>query len=302
VQTTTGLVPAHVSVVVPVFRDTLALAKCCEAILSQSYGIHNLEVLVVDNSEPREIPNDPSGPIRVLHERKQGSYAARNRAIVESHGDILAFTDADCIPDFDWIREGVHALTTGQCAVVGGRIIVDTGSGVKETAVQQYQRLYSFDQRKYISEGFTATANMFTWRHVFDHVGLFDEHLLSGGDAEWGKRASELGYKPCYSNAATVIHPARRTLADALHRARRITGGHFHRLRKNFPADSQVVVGAKGLLVVGKELRDETSRILVDPRVASWGQRTRLLGVIAARGAQCAVEFIRLGVGGRPVR
>ena len=88
-----------VSVVVPFLTHGERLELCLRALEAQTYPRERYNVLVVDNGGilPRDFAARwPS--VSVLREDKPGSYAARNRGIGVSRGEIVCFTDADCVP------------------------------------------------------------------------------------------------------------------------------------------------------------------------------------------------------------
>ena len=63
------------------------------------------------------------------------------------------------------------------------------------TAAELHDMALGFRQSRYVTElGFAATANMATWKTVFDAVGPFDPSLKSSGDFEWGRRAQASGF------------------------------------------------------------------------------------------------------------
>jgi glycosyltransferase involved in cell wall biosynthesis len=99
-----------VSVIIPVLDDFERLTKCLRAIGEQTWPLVQLEVLVVDNGSTGDIASvvAPFPFVRLLHEAKPGSYCARNRALSDARGSILAFTDSDCLPDAVWIEQGVR--------------------------------------------------------------------------------------------------------------------------------------------------------------------------------------------------
>src|SRR5215217_5319918 len=94
-----------VSIIIPTYHDWARLELCIEAIKSQSYPAHLIEVIIVNNdpddSPPEMFKIEPN--IKLISESKPGSYAARNTALENISGEIVAFTDSDCIPDIDWI-------------------------------------------------------------------------------------------------------------------------------------------------------------------------------------------------------
>jgi glycosyltransferase involved in cell wall biosynthesis len=95
-----------ISVIVPVHNTAAHLRRRIAALEGQDHPREAFEVLMVDNNSTDGSADilSRAGGIRVLTEAKQGSYAARNRAVGEARGTVLAFTDSDCAPDAGWLR------------------------------------------------------------------------------------------------------------------------------------------------------------------------------------------------------
>jgi glycosyltransferase involved in cell wall biosynthesis len=98
-----------VSVIIPVYNGEKTLAMCLNSVLNQTYK--NYEVIVVDNNSKdrtKEIIynfRDKNNRIKYTFAERRSSGIARNEGIKAAQGDILAFTDADCICPFNWIVE-----------------------------------------------------------------------------------------------------------------------------------------------------------------------------------------------------
>jgi glycosyltransferase involved in cell wall biosynthesis len=234
-----GPLGALVSVVVPVFNDFERLTSCLRALEAQSWPHTALEVLVVDNGSAGDIRPvvAPFGFVRLLSEPRPGSYSARNRALREVRGDVIAFTDVDCIPDPAWLEQGVEALRrAGPLSIAGGRVEVFPQDARRETWAEEFEIALGFPQQLYIeTKHYCATANLFTTPEVFAKVGPFDETLKSGGDQEWGRRAHAAGIRFVYAEGALIRHPARRTLGELLSKRARLVGGHLDIARSEHP-------------------------------------------------------------------
>src|SRR2546423_9995020 len=111
-----------VSIVVP-FRDASRyVGRCLRALESQLPLGGDYEIVMVDNGS-----TDDSAAIvarsqraRLVSEHKPGAYAARNRGVAVAGGAVIAFTDADCEPRPDWLREIAATLSDPAVAVVVG--------------------------------------------------------------------------------------------------------------------------------------------------------------------------------------
>ena len=218
-----------VSVVIPVFNDKIRLEKCLEALEHQTYPKDCYQVVVVDNASTVDLKSSVMQfqQAHLCYEEKPGSYAARNKGLSVTTGEIIAFTDSDCIPALNWIEQGVTVLQQmPDCGLVGGAITLFYNNPNRLTGVEIYESLKGFPQKKYIEEEhFGATANVFTYRTVFDEVGYFDSDLKSGGDSEWGKRVARAGYKLHYADDVQVAHPARSTYSELHKKIIRVMSG-----------------------------------------------------------------------------
>ena len=220
-----------VSVIIPVYNDSEGLRLCLEALEKQTYPSDAYEVIVVDNNSKEDIAAVTGAftQVRLIHESRQGSYAARNQGISIAKGEILGFTDSDCIPDPAWIEQGIKALkATPNCGLVAGNIEFYFKVPNQPTPAELYDSTRFLQQKRFVEEmHFGATANVFTYKAVFGKVGLFNDSLKSGGDQEWGKRVFSHDYTLTYAENAKIQHPARGSLKELRKKLRRVFQGDF---------------------------------------------------------------------------
>ena len=221
-----------VSVIVPVFDDAARLVLCLRALAAQSYA-GSAEVIVIDNGSTEDMaPIKAAFPaVRWLFEAKPGSYNARNTGVAAAVGDVLAFTDSDCVPEPGWLAAGVEALAGADApAWVGGRIDLTTTRPSGLSPAELFDLAVGFPQERFVKQvHFAMTANMLTRAATMRAVGGFDGVLKSGGDREWGTRAWDRGFLGRYVDAAVVRHPTRSKPAEVLKRIRRVAGGERDR-------------------------------------------------------------------------
>lgn len=229
------------SVIVPTYNDAPRLRLCLDALAQQTLPRDRFEVIVVDNGSrepPRELVESYAF-CRFAEESSPGSYAARNLALNLARGDLLAFTDSDCLPTPTWLEEGLAAVEQHpDAAIIGGKIEVFAEDANRPTAVELLDIAFGLDQETNIHKtGFSATANLFTRPEVIRQAGSFDAELLSGGDHEWCERVIAGGGVMRYAPAAVVRHPARKSLSGIIKQHRRHVGGRVDR-RKSKGQDS----------------------------------------------------------------
>src|SRR3954452_20493964 len=116
-----------VSIIIPTYNDWKRLSLCVNALADQSYSKDKFEVIIVNNNPADTIPANfilPDNAI-IITEEAPGSYAARNAALRMAKGEIIGFTDSDCIPDPNWIKNAVDYLESNStCSRIAGKIAV----------------------------------------------------------------------------------------------------------------------------------------------------------------------------------
>lgn len=194
----------------------------------------NHDLLVVDNAPTtdatrRVVQQFPR--VRYVCEPKRGLNAARNRALLEARGEVIAFTDDDARPEPGWLDALVANFSDP-------RVMAATGLTLPaelETAAQElFEEHCSFVRgfRRHVFDGqrdnplavgrVGAGANMALRRSVLARVGPFDERLdggmptRSGGDHEMFARILGSGFRIAYDPTAVSWHRHRRDYEDLL--------------------------------------------------------------------------------------
>ena len=218
-----------VSVIIPVFNDSERLQTCLEALKNQNYPKNLYEVIIADNGSDGNIEDlvNKFDQTVFTQEHSPGSYAARNKGISLAKGEVFAFTDSDCIPAQDWIKNGVsNLMKVPNCGLVAGKVNLFFKNPEKPTAVEIYESINAFPQKAGVEKyRYGVTANLFTLRNVIENVGLFNDKLKSGGDVEWGRRVFSYGYKQVFAEDTCVAHPTRYSFSQLYKRTVRISGG-----------------------------------------------------------------------------
>lgn len=220
-------------------RDRAAkLAECLDALAAIEYPAELLDILIVDNA-----PSDDSTrelvaryrSMRYVREPRPGLDWARNRAVREARGEIVAFTDDDVSVDRGWVRTLAAAFAEEPHAMcVTGLVLPDEIDTDAQLLFEKYggfgrgfrREVYRVAggngaARRYGGTGrFGTGANMAFRRVFFDREGLFDPALdvgtpsNGGGDLEMFFRVLKAGHALVYEPAAMVRHRHRRDYAD----------------------------------------------------------------------------------------
>ncbi len=296
-----------VSVVIPVYNDTERLKLCLEALDAQTYPSDRYEVIVVDNNSDSPLVADELKEFEhviLTHETLQGAAAARNRGISLARGEVIAFTDSDCIPASDWLEKGVaHIIDHPDTGQVGGRVEVFVSDPENPTAVEMWDTILGFPQKFYIeNKKFSVTANVFVRKDVINKIGKFDTVFKSaaGEDLEWGNRIHQGGYKLVYADDVVVRHPARSTFGELAGKYILHAGGDYYlETRGNIPSIKRVADIMLHLIppvvTTVRILRNEKFKKLNGIR-----SKIMVVGVFWFVRYRTTLEKIRLLLGGKP--
>ncbi len=168
-----------VSVVVPFFNSELHISACIESLLGQEDVGGCFEVLLINNGsqDGSAAVVERYDELIVLDESTPGAYAARNAGIRKARAPLIAFTDADCVADPDWlrsIREGMEdealGILLGHCRYPREATLPLRLLGAYENAKAEYVIDHCPP-----AHHFAYANNLAIRASVFEEVGLFKE-------------------------------------------------------------------------------------------------------------------------------
>jgi glycosyltransferase involved in cell wall biosynthesis len=214
-----------VSVIIPIYNGEADLPDLLTCLRSQTYPLDRVEFLLVDNGSNddtwAQLQATP-GIIALQESTIQGSYAARNRGIIAAQGSILAFTDADCRPEPQWLIDLVAGFNDQSIGLVVGEIQALPGN----TLLERYaDRQSTLSQKHTLANAFCPygqTANVAIRACIFQETDLFRPYLTTGGDADMCWRIlRETVWQWVFAESAIVRHHHRDTWSELLRQWRR---------------------------------------------------------------------------------
>lgn len=159
-----------VSVVISTYQRAADLPGLIAALERQTYPLEDVEVVVVDNGSTDgsfEMLNGlvESSPLclrPVRLEVNDGSSGGRNAGWRAASGEVVAFTDDDCLPDPDWLKAGL--------AVMEDDVVLVQGRTVPQRKVRALERSAGSERL----DGLYPTCNVFYRRDALEATGGFD--------------------------------------------------------------------------------------------------------------------------------
>ncbi len=202
-----------VSVVVCAYNAESTMHACLSSLQRLRYPTFEM-VVVNDGSTDRtaEIAEQYEG-VQVIHQTNKGLSAARNVGVANSRGDIVAFTDSDCVVDPDWLYYLVATFLASGLPAVGGPNLPPpedsfVASCVAASPGGPMHVLLDDEEAEHI-----PGCNMAFRRDVLEEIGGFDPIFRAAGDdVDLCWRLQDRGYRIGFSPAAMVWHFRRNTV------------------------------------------------------------------------------------------
>ncbi|MFA5388693.1 MAG: glycosyltransferase [Candidatus Omnitrophota bacterium] len=168
--------PPYFSVIIPFYNKEACIEDCLDSILRQDFPRDDYEIICVNNNSTDNsasiVKKYPS--IKLVHEKIQNAYVARNTGILNSRGSVMVFTDADTQVPHDWLGNIYFSIKKNGYDIVIGWY----SPGRRIRLLEIHSLLISERIKKAIKEKnpsmLTAGANNLTIKkEIFEKEGLF---------------------------------------------------------------------------------------------------------------------------------
>ena len=201
------------SVIVCSYNGGKTLDRCLTSLKDINYP--NYEVILVDDGSKDDTQEIAARHpwIKNIRQENKGLSFARNVGAHESTGDVIVYTDSDCMADPDWLYYLMGTLLSGDFAGVGGPNISPPAENWVQACVAAAPGGPSHVLLTDVVAEHIPGCNMAFHRWAFNQVGGFDpEYRKAGDDVDFCWRLQQSGGVIAFSPAAIVWHYRRFTL------------------------------------------------------------------------------------------
>jgi glycosyltransferase involved in cell wall biosynthesis len=210
-----------ISIIVPAKNAQETIKKCIDSLLNLDYP--NYEVIIVNdgsNDATLKLLAEYSQKIKIINNSLSlGPAQSRNIAAQIAKGEYLAFTDADCIVEKNWLKELRAGFTTYDIVSVGGRQEIPNDETVFGRRISLFLKKVGFisdymhrGKTRIILVNHNASCNVIYRKDIFLRAGGFLEGLWPGEDVEIDYRLRKKGYKLVFNPEAIVYHYRQKDL------------------------------------------------------------------------------------------
>ena len=196
-----------VSVVIPAYNAQSTIGQAVAKSIAQAKGPMEVEVVVVDDGSNDNTPIiAESAGATVIRQENAGPAAARNRGWQSATGQVICFTDSDCIPTSGWLENLLTGFTDGQIGAVAGSYDIANSSSwlahwVHQEIIERHKRMLPFVRA-------FGSYNVAIPRYVLQATGGFDPEYrqASGEDNDLSYRITRMGWRIAFRPQAKVAH------------------------------------------------------------------------------------------------
>ena len=138
-----------VSIIIPVKNNGKIIESCIKSLINLNYPKDKIEIIIVDGNSTdntREIAHKYN--LKVILDEGKGRAIAINAGVLHAQGEYIAFTDADCLPDLNWIHNLLKYFNSDYVGGVGGPNIVPPNSSSFIKAIE-YISMQSPNAKKF---------------------------------------------------------------------------------------------------------------------------------------------------------
>jgi GT2 family glycosyltransferase len=208
-----GIFEEKISVIVPVRNEGKKIVNCLDAIINQTLQPH--EIIVVDgHSTDDTVKKALNYPVKILYEDFRTRAGACQVGLENATGEYVSYTDADCIPDRDWLEKELAVLKQNKHAAGVGCVIDNVSTGIWEETINEVSKTFlgsgrSIQGRQYQKEKSVTSisgCHSLYKKYMLNEIGGFNVKLKTCEDTEINKRLRAKGYSLIYTPETKVLH------------------------------------------------------------------------------------------------
>ena len=205
-----------ISIVIPVFNAEKSIGLCLQALTRQTLSRAHYEIIVVnDGSTDKTAHVTQQYDVIYFSQENKGPAAARNKGVTLASNKnnifpanhLIFFTDADCVPDPDWLEAMALPFTDPDVAAVKGTYRTEQTSITARFAQYEFEERYAMLKKAESIDMIDTYCAGFR-KKVFLQLGGFDTRfpVANNEDTELSYRMADQGFIMQFAPGAVVRH------------------------------------------------------------------------------------------------
>lgn len=180
-----------VTVIIPAYNRGWIIREAIESVLNQDFK--TFELIVVDDGSTdntQDILTSYRDKIKIIRQKNTGVSAARNKGIVSSSGNYIAFLDSDDIWLPRKLETQVEFFRNNPDALICQTEEIWVRNGRKVNPGKRHKKMSGFFFEKSLKLCMVSPSAVMMKRELFDICGFFDETLPACEDYDMWLRVN----------------------------------------------------------------------------------------------------------------
>lgn len=196
-----------VSIVIPTFNSSAPISNTIRACMEQDFLKEKIEIICVDDGSTdntEQIIN--KYPVSYIYQKRGGPAIARNAGWKKAKGEIICFTDADCVPEKRWVSKLLKNYTSEKIGAVGGSYGIMNPNSLLANCIHQEIIFRHSKMPKYVRA--LGSYNFSVRKEVLKEVDGFNEEykMASAEDNDLSYKILKKGYYLIFDKDIKVSH------------------------------------------------------------------------------------------------
>jgi len=227
----------NISFIIPALNEAAILFRLLDSIkgLNKTTHLHVHEIILVDAaSTDGTVALARKNGCSIISTKAGHVSASRNLGAAQATGDILAFIDADCELPPNWLEVIAKEMQQDNIVAAGATMAINQ---INTTWVERAWFELAHQQRELTTTSdvdWLATFNLAVKKAAFDHIGGFDESLVTCEDVDFGYQLSSLGRLRLISSCGVIHHGESKTVHEFYKREAWRSRGAFRVISKHW--------------------------------------------------------------------
>ncbi|MEP7242414.1 MAG: glycosyltransferase [Gammaproteobacteria bacterium] len=189
------------TIVVPALNEEQSISACLASIRSLTSAGPAFEIVLADNgSTDRTVEIARGFGAHIVTNPNLTIGGLRNHGARAGSGDLIAFLDADCTVDPEWLSSAAACMATTGAHVVGSVHRIPDDAGWVAVAASE------LSASKAGVVNYIPSGNLVVSRECFERVGGFSDTIRTNEDVDFCRRARQLGYLVFADPSITAVH------------------------------------------------------------------------------------------------
>ncbi len=230
----------ELSIIIPTYNRKDKLSQCLDVLLNQNYPADKYEIIIIDDGSTDGTEEAVAGinnpRITYIKQQNRGAGAAINTGAKVAKGEILAFTEDDCIVNAEWLKTimALFKKYPNASAFVGPCPYAELEAILNKKTRRNNGDLVKMELKKMNTFLNIGNGSFAIKKEAFEKIGGYDESFKAEEDLDFNIRLLKQGYDIFISQELKAMHYARNKMMQVFKRTYKLAISEAKLVKRHF--------------------------------------------------------------------